>query len=267
MINKNKVKKNFSGAKNYDGYTSYHNITLKMISNDIKNHNHGKGHLDILDAGCGTAQGYFALKEAIQKNSFDYFGLDFAFGLLKKAKSKLTGSARIKDNAYLICGDAEFIPLKDKKFDVIFSNMVLHWLNNADSFLNRCKFLLKDGGIIILSFLISGTLKEFKENFKNDTGIFINFHKFPELAGICEKIESAGLRINCSESIEHIETAKTSIELLRKINMIGAKNALIEKNTGISVLRRGLANYDKKYRNNGGMVFCTYNIGYLLLEK
>ena len=267
MINKHKVKKNFSEAKYYDNYTSYHNITLKMISQSIKNYNYDKRRLNILDIGCGTEQGYFAVKDAVTANYFDYLGLDLAFGLLKEAKRKIRDAGDAADNACLICGDAESLPLKDKKFDVIFSNMTLHWLNDVDYFLNRCNSMLKDGGIIILSFLISGTLKELEENFKSITNENIKLHKFPQLEYFKEKVDSAGLKTDYSETIEYIETAKSSLQLLKRINMLGAKNAVNEKICGTALLRRGLINYDKSYSNSNGTVFCTYNIAYMALKK
>jgi malonyl-CoA O-methyltransferase len=271
MIDKDRVKKNFSEAKDYDNWTSYHNITLKMMSQAIKNfyynYNKNKKRLNILDIGCGSGQGYFAVKDALPIDYFDYAGLDFAFGLLKEAKRKIRNITGLADNAYLICGDAEFLPLKDKKFDVIFSNMTLHWLNNVDYFLNKCNSALKDDGIIILSFLISGTLKEFEKNFKSAINESMKLHTFPELRYFNEKIGRAGLKINYSEIIEYIETAESSLQLLKRINMLGAKNAVNEKKLGAASLRRGLINYDKYYRNSSGMVFCTYNIAYLTLKK
>jgi 2-polyprenyl-3-methyl-5-hydroxy-6-metoxy-1,4-benzoquinol methylase len=145
--------------------------------------------------------------------------------------------------------------------------MTLHWLNNIDYFLNKCNSILKDDGIIILSFLISGTLKEFEENFKSAVNENIKLHIFQTLEYFKEKIDIAGLKINRSEVIEYVETAESSLELLKRINMLGAKNAVNEKICGTALLRRGLINYDKHYRNKNGTVFCTYNIAYLTLNK
>jgi len=268
MIDKYKVKKNFSEAAHYDNNTSYHNITLGMISGTIKNFHIEKKRLNILDIGCGTAQGYFAVKDAFSSNSFDYFGLDIAFGMLKEAKRKIAAAGASANNACLICGDAELMPLKHKKFDIIFSNMTLHWLNRADYLLNICGSLLKKDGIIILSFLISGTLKEFEESFKTAQNVnHIKLHKFPEIEPFKEKIGIAGLKLNYSEIIEYKETAGSSLHLLKKINMLGAKNAVNEKILGAGSLRRILAVYDKYYRNDKDMVYCTYKIAYLVLSK
>ncbi len=270
MIDKRRVRKNFSGAGDYDYYTSYHNIALKNIAAAVKNLLSDKNHLkrlNILDAGCGTGQGYLALIDALPGIPFDYFGLDFAFEMLKKAKTKLNGAKIKKANFCLICADAEFLPFGGKKFDVIFSNMTLHWLENMDFFLNKCNFTLKDKGTVILSFLISGTLKEFEENFKNILSDSIKLHAFPDLAHIEEKICEAGLKIDRFEEMEYIETAKSSLELLKRINKLGAKNAVNEKQLSASSLRRRIADYDKYYRNDEQLVYCTYKIAFFALKK
>ncbi|MHB1661299.1 MAG: methyltransferase domain-containing protein [bacterium] len=276
MIDKHRVKKNFSNAKNYDNFTSYHNLTLAMISRTIKNffanysaqngNCNKKCAMNILDIGCGTAQGYFAVKDALPTGSFNYFGLDFAIGLLNEAgrKLKLSNKKALASNTYLICGDAESLPLKYKKFDVVFSNMTVHWLNNIDIFLNKCNYILKDGGVIILSFLISGTLRELEENFKSE---YIKLHTFPELEYINGKINKTGLKIEYSEILEYIETAESSAQLLKRINMLGAKNAVNGKTRGTALLRQGMINYDKYYRDSNNMVYSTYKIAYLILKK
>jgi SAM-dependent methyltransferase len=258
MIDKNKVKKNFSSAEDYDNHTSYHNITMAMISKSIKEFNKKGNFLEILDIGCGTAQGHDALKKNLNQTGFKYFGLDIAIGLLNKAKKN--------SHAFLINGDAELLPFKPLKFDVIFSNITIHWLNNIDTFLLRCKYSLKNDGIMIFAFLISGTLKELKEIFKHD-GNVLKFHEFPEIDSYKEKIDVSGLKIEYCDIIEYTETAESSLHLLKRINLLGAKNTFDNNNHKTGLLRKGLKNYDKNYRNEDNMVYCTYKIAYLIISK
>ncbi|MCL4322401.1 MAG: methyltransferase domain-containing protein [Deltaproteobacteria bacterium] len=284
-INKNKVKRNFSNAANYDSFTSYHNLTLKMISQTIKNYlnknNAPAPPKHILDIGCGTGQGYFIVNEAIPNYKFNYFGLDFAIGLLDRAKQNFSISGN-RDNFLLICADAELPPLKDKKFDIIFSNMALHWLNNTLHFLKNVKSALKDEGIVILSFLSFGTLRELSEclkdalierreqagsepcNFKIED---FKLHKFPCPTYMEKEINKSGLEIIDSKVFEYVETADSSLVLLKRINMLGAKNALNAGQMPLSLLKRILNIYDKSYRNCAGKVYATYKIAYLVLKK
>lgn len=287
-IDKNKVRRNFSNALNYDDFTSYHNITLKMTAETIRNCfdedilSQDRFILkNILDIGCGTGQGYFILNELMPNYNFNYLGLDFAPGLLSKARHKLKGVDSLK-NISLICADAESLPLKYKKFDVIFSNMMLHWLNNTEHFLRSIEAVLKDSGTFILSYLTQGTLSELSEcventlykeqtaeyNFKG--GAYAeNFtlNKFHNLNDIEKKIINSGLIINKHETFEYIDTADSSMELLKRINGLGAKNTFNEKQLSPASLRRVLNNYDERYRDNNNKVFATYKIKYLVINK
>ncbi len=268
MIDKNKVKKNFSSAEEYDNHTSYHNITMAMISESVKEFNKNGKFLQILDVGCGTAQGYDALKTNLNQGGFKYFGLDIAIGLLDKAKERINKTGRGSNDAYLINGDAELLPFKPDKFDVIFSNITIHWLNDIDIFLLRCKTSLKNDGIMIFAFLISGTLQELKESFKYDeNGNGLKFHEFQEIGSYKEKIKAFGLKIEHCDIIEYTETAESSLHLLKRINLLGAKNTFDNNNYKTGLLRKGLKNYDKNYRNEDDMVYCTYKIAYLIISK
>ena len=268
MIDKNKVKKNFSSAEEYDNHTSYHNITMAMISESVKEFNKNGKFLQILDVGCGTAQGYDALKTNLNQGGFKYFGLDIAIGLLDKAKERINKTGRGSNDAYLINGDAELLPFKPDKFDVIFSNITIHWLNDIDIFLLRCKTSLKNDGIMIFAFLISGTLQELKESFKYDENSSgLKFHEFPEIGSYKKKIEAFGLKIEYCDIIEYTETAESSLSLLKRINLLGAKNTFDNNNHKTGLLRKGLKNYDKNYRNEDDMVYCTYKIAYLIISK
>ena len=268
MIDKNKVKKNFSSAEEYDNHTSYHNLTMAMISESVKEFNKNGKFLKILDIGCGTAQGYDILKTNLNQGGFKYFGLDIAKGLLVKAKERINKTGRESNDAYLINGDAELLPFKPDRFDVIFSNITIHWLNDIDIFLLRCKTSLKNDGIMIFAFLISGTLQELKESFKYDeNGNGLKFHEFQEIGSYKEKIKAFGLKIEHCDIIEYTETAESSLHLLKRINLLGAKNTFDNNNYKTGLLRKGLKNYDKNYRNEDDMVYCTYKIAYLIISK
>ncbi len=286
-IHKNKVKKNFSAAIHYDNFTSYHNMTLSMTSQTIKKYctdnkiNTLSTPKNVLDIGCGTGQGYFILHRSMSNCKFNYFGLDFALGLLNKAKQKFstfTGT----DNASLICSDAELLPLKHKKFDIVFSNMALHWLNNVEYFLDSVRSILKDDGIIILSFLIFGTLRELavcteivlnKKQGNNPNKYFgratkyFKLHKFNKLEYIEKKINKSGLKIVSSKIFKYTETADSSIELLKGINKLGAKNTLNTEQMPPGLMRQILSAYDKGYHNANNKVYATYKIAYLVLKK
>lgn len=77
----------------------------------------------ILDAG--TATGIFA--HYFLKYTKKVVGFDFSESLLKKNI----------DNHPLVCGDAFFLPFKDKAFDIVFASCLLHHIDNPENVLRE----------------------------------------------------------------------------------------------------------------------------------
>lgn len=61
-----------------------------------------------------------------------------------------------------VVGDEESLPFADKSFDVITSNLALHWVNDLPGTMTKCRELLKDDRIFIASMFGEGTLQELR---------------------------------------------------------------------------------------------------------
>jgi len=272
-IDKNKVKKNFSNSHQYDNAISYHSITLKMIADDILsffisrqsavfiNNNSRLNRLNILDAGCGTCNGLLHIKHKINNNNiknfdFIYLGVDIALGALKRGQSKVKTDET--GGAYLCCADCEEIPVKNKIMNVVFSNMVLHWLNKPLHFIKSVKnsLNLDSENLFICAFLSEGTLKELNrcyDKYKYSDGNAaekIALHKFPDAYYIKELLISEGFAVEEFKIVEHKEYAKTAFELFKRINLLGAKNSI--KNNFIAenfIVKEGLNKTEPGIKN------------------
>jgi ubiquinone/menaquinone biosynthesis C-methylase UbiE len=289
-FDKNKVKINFSKAKNYDNYISYHNTTLDMTAKDITNYlkkNYGLTDkpVNILDAGCGTGNGFIYINDIIG-SKFNYFGLDIAKNILYQARKKInkTYNSIIANscifnvytyNAYFTCADCEELPFKDKSFEIIFSNMVMHWLNNIPEFIGSVKNILNDNGIFVCSFLANGTLNELSSCYKEAISLHgqdknIELHSFPEKSYVKNLLSLSGFTIEKFKIIKYLEYSDSMLSILKKINMLGAKNSLNNKKGNMGdryiILKQVLKEYDRIYKDNN-KVFATYNICYFIAKK
>ena len=95
-----------------------------------------KNYRKVLDVG-GERGSYYFLKENIQDANIFCINIDSK--TLPKEKSKV------------ILADAQFLPFKEKTFDLIFAREVLEHLINPDKFLSEIKRTLKYRGEIILT--------------------------------------------------------------------------------------------------------------------
>lgn len=95
----------------------------------------------VLDVGCGSGMSTLCLKRRFP--GAEIIGADFSEEMLSKARALLP--------------DAQFVlrdcskPLSDLgKFDIVFSNAFLQWLENQDEFVANTKELLSEGGVLAM---------------------------------------------------------------------------------------------------------------------
>jgi len=107
-----------------------------------------KPNESVLDAGCGT--GNFAM--ALAQAGFQVVGIDFAVGMLKQAKAKLTTD--LSKNLLFEQSDLNTpLHFSDNKFDHIININVLQAIKNPKFTLNEFHRVLKPGGTLVLLFM------------------------------------------------------------------------------------------------------------------
>jgi len=98
----------------------------------------------ILEIGCGEGN--------LLKNIHEEIGInkDKLYGIEQSEKAVL----RLKDHGFknIKCTDAKNIPFKDKFFDIVIMAEVIEHLRDPDAVLAEIRRILKNNGIIILSF-------------------------------------------------------------------------------------------------------------------
>jgi trans-aconitate 2-methyltransferase len=105
-----------------------------------------KGDESILDVGCGDGKitADFAAKSVYGK----VVGIDSSPEMIDYATQTYPKSQY--PNLSFICTDARSLDFK-QEFDLIFSNAVLHWVDDHQAFLHGAKLALRDGGRLIIS--------------------------------------------------------------------------------------------------------------------
>ncbi|HXH54278.1 MAG TPA: malonyl-ACP O-methyltransferase BioC [Gammaproteobacteria bacterium] len=121
----------------------------------------------ILDLGSGT--GFFTPSITKKYPKAHIVKLDIAENMLRLSN---------KDNPSQytsICGDGEYLPLKDHSIDFVFSNCVFHWFVNPHKVLSEIRRVLKPEGLLLFSTFGPDTLKELRESFSTiDQKIHVN---------------------------------------------------------------------------------------------
>ena len=144
-----------------------------------------KGSL-IIDLGCGNG----ALTKKISELGYSVIGVDGSPDMLKLARE-------LHPDLKFIEADARFFNL-DEKADVIFSNAVLHWIDDAeqDGLLKNIRGNLKDNGSLVCEFGGFGCAEKVHSSLRkafNSRGLEYPFYfYFPTIGEYAPRIEKAG---------------------------------------------------------------------------
>ncbi len=108
---------------------------------------------DILDIGSGT--GFVAQIAAQKWPTAHITALDHAPAMLQQAQNKLPWLK-------IVSGDAAQMDF-DRRFDIIFSGMMLHWLPQPIEALKRWQGWLKPQGRMYVALLVEGSFQEWRD--------------------------------------------------------------------------------------------------------
>ena len=111
----------------------------------------------ILDVGCGTG----SLTKSIWRDHFPeakIVGVDISESMIIKAKENLPKNHRIE----YLCSNIEDFRYSCK-FDLVYSNAAMHWINNQELAYNRIYDLMNQKGILFVHQGYKGCYRELYE--------------------------------------------------------------------------------------------------------
>ncbi|MCI0667459.1 MAG: malonyl-ACP O-methyltransferase BioC [Methylococcaceae bacterium] len=189
----------------------------------------------ILDLGAGT--GYCSRR--LNRPHVFVIDLDLAPAMLVEARSL------DERKTHYVCGDAEFLPFRERYFDLVFSNLVIQWCGDLQRVFAEVHRILKPGGIFLFSTFGPETLRELRDAWRRvDFGTHVN--EFSGGPAIRAAVSGAGLENQGIErDLIHIEYDDV-LELMRELKGIGAHNVAADRPrslTGKGKIGRMIAEY------------------------
>jgi malonyl-CoA O-methyltransferase len=197
----------------------------------------------IIDLGCGTG---IITEQLISTFTYtDFHAIDFADQILAKAATRLAST-----NATLYTADFDNLPAATQSFDLVFSNMALHWSHHFLQTLEVLISKLNHNGMIAFSVPLSDTLHELQPYFSINP-----FFSAPSIVKALQKNACAVL-INQQEEINL--SFSNTISALKSIKKVGAN----------TVINRDRPHYySKSSLNKIHINKLTYRIGYFIAQK
>ncbi len=115
----------------------------------------------IADIGCATGEGILELQRRYPQAL--PIAVDFARPMLLAVKSRAPLLARLRGRAPRpVNADVRALPLKNGCLDLVWSNLMLHWLDDPLPAFRELHRVLATGGLLTFSMLGPDTLKELR---------------------------------------------------------------------------------------------------------
>src|SRR5215472_13362237 len=227
----------------------------------------------ILDAGCGTGEG---LAELGQRFPAAFLaGVDFAFPMLALARGRAAPSlapasivarllrSRARSNRVgLLCADVRRLPLVGDAFDMIWSNLALHWLNAPAAAFAEFHRVLRVGGLLTFTTFGPDTLLELRSAFSAvDRATHVS--RFVDMHDLGDLLVSTGFAEPVMDMEKLTVTYADAIALMRDLKATGERNATVGRPRGLTGRQRWQRMLDalERFRREGRLP-ATFEIVY-----
>jgi len=177
------------------------------------------------DVGCATGDGIHALIQHYPKAQ--PLAVDFALPMLRAVKGRSGFFDRLRGRAPgLVNGDAAQLPLADNSLDLVWSNLMLHWLEDPLPALRELHRTMTVGGLLTFSMLGPDTLKEIRRAFEA-CGIAPSLRAFPDMHDVGDMLVAAGFADPVMDMENITLTYRNPRGLLRDQRHLGVRDSLL----------------------------------------
>jgi malonyl-CoA O-methyltransferase len=213
----------------------------------------------ILDLGCGTGYIESFLKKAYPAAKI--IGLDKSNGMLTQAQYK--EKEQPCSETHWVCGYAENLPFSDQAFELIYSNLMLHWSVDFTKSLNEIRRVLKPGGLLLFSMVGPDTLQELRYCWaqvddKPHVHVFVDMHDLGDSL----------LQTPFSNPVMDVDyftlLYSKALILMKELKDLGVQNLALDRQRGLTSkgsLQQLIQAYEV-FRNTEGKLPATWEIIY-----
>ncbi len=169
----------------------------------------------VLDAGCG--EGFDLQKLTGQFPEACIVGLDASWPLLREARNQLQSWEQKPD---FVCGDFGRSPFLTGSFDVIWSNLALHWYEENETVFKEWKRILTENGLVLFSSFGPETFANLKKAFEQ-VDRYAHVLSFPDMRDLGDRLVTAGFAAPVLEREWIDVTYRDVLKLLADVRAFG----------------------------------------------
>tara|TARA_B100000686_G_C16769564_1_gene964142 strand:+ start:33 stop:896 length:864 start_codon:yes stop_codon:yes gene_type:complete len=195
-----------------------------------------------------------------------------------ESKDVFTVQADLSENLLLkfskshpVIYDEELFPFSEKTFDLVTSNLTLHWLNDIPGALHQIRNVLKPDGLFLGAMLGGDTLIELRRSLleaeiQNSSSVSSRTSPVLDLTEAGLLMQRAGFSLPVIDTDTITVSYNDIFSLMHELRAMGETNALISRSRKF-LSRKTLAAAASFYKNNypaeNGRIRATFQIIWL----
>lgn len=176
-----------------------------------------------------------------------------------------------RDRGFRIQADDEVLPWKDNTFDIVTSNLALHWVNDLPGAFAQIKNVLVPDGLFIATIFGGETLYELRcslqlAEIERKGGFAPRISPFAQLKDCGALLQRAGFTLLTVDVDEITMNFPTPYHVMEDLRGMGESNAAMRRQQLLSTetLAAAAATYTSLYGNEDGTVPATFQVIHLV---
>ncbi|NNC76628.1 MAG: methyltransferase domain-containing protein [Woeseiaceae bacterium] len=192
----------------------------------------------VVDLGCATGKSIKPLANHFRGAKI--IGVDASAGMLERCRARRYWFAKTS----FVQADAQALPFPDGSVDVVFSNLMLHWVDDLPAVAREVARVLRKDGLFLFATLGPDTFAALRNAWAR-VDSYPHVHGFADMHDVGDCLSRSGLRDPVLD-VDHLTVTYRDIDkLLQELSAAGARNALRHRYPGLMTPSR-LASF----RNN-----------------
>jgi NADH dehydrogenase [ubiquinone] 1 alpha subcomplex assembly factor 5 len=170
-----------------------------------------------------------------------------------------------------VVADEEFLPFAAGAFDLIVSNLTLHWTNDLPGALLQLRRALRPDGLFLAAMLGEDTLTELRDclmaaEIEVAGGVSPRVSPFATVRDAGGLLQRAGFTLPVVDRDRIVVTYDSALKLFADLRGMGETNALVAQRlhfTGRRLMLRAAELYHARYAGADGRIPATFTVVYL----
>ncbi|HUT48587.1 MAG TPA: methyltransferase domain-containing protein [Alphaproteobacteria bacterium] len=176
-----------------------------------------------------------------------------------------------RKGAFGVVADEEALPFEPGAFDLVISNLALHWVNDVPGALIQMRRALKPDGLLLAAFLGGATLAELREalmaaELEIEGGASPRVSPFADVRDAGALLQRAGFALPVVDRDRISVSYDSALDLMADLRAMAETNAVAERSTRFTrrqTLLRAAALYQERFGAADGRIAAGFEVIYL----